>query len=229
MTVERGQTNTDTSLSFHRPGGEGNPLSTEAVRDQRLEDDVTGDEHESDEALMVRVGQGDQNACRDLVERHLGRVVAFAGRVLGNRTNAEDIAQDVFLRVWQYAQRWRPHGTARLTTWLHRVTLNLCLDNLARRRDTPFDDIAEPSDPRPSTELLLHQQQLGAHVARALADLPDSQRVAISLCYYQGLRNKEAAEVMEISTEALESLLARGRRTLRERLAHVVPSLRGEA
>ncbi len=204
------------------------PFSVEAVKDQSRVDDVAVEEHESDDALMVRVGQGDQNAYRDLVERYLGRIVAFSGRVLGDRTGAEDVAQDVFLRVWQYANRWRPQGTARLTTWLHRIALNLCLDRLARRRDTPFDDIAEPLDPRPSTERLLHEQELGIHVARALQDLPDSQRIAISLCHYQGVRNKEAAEIMEISVEALESLLARGRRTLRERLAHLAPSLRGD-
>lgn len=145
-----------------------------AVEDQRFVNEDTVNEQESDEALMVRIGQGDQHACRDLVERYLGRIVAFASRVLGDRTSAEDVAQDVFLRVWQHANRWRPQGTARLTTWLHRIALNLCLDRLSRQRDTPFDDIAEPSDPRPSTEMLFHEQQLGDHVTRALLDLPDA-------------------------------------------------------
>lgn len=198
------------------------------AKDLSRREDAVGDEYESDDVLMVRVGRGDQTACRDLVERYLGRIVAFAGRVLDDRPGAEDVAQDVFLRVWQHASRWRPQGTARLTTWLHRIALNLCLDRLAHRRDTPFDDIAEPPDPRPSTERLLHEQELGLHVTRALQNLPDAQRIAISLCYYQGLRNKEAAEMMEISVEALESLLVRGRRTLRERLAHLAPSLRGD-
>ena len=184
--------------------------------------------NESDETLMLRVGAGDRDACHELVERHLGRIVAFAGRVLGDRSTAEDVAQDVFLRVWSHAQRWRPSG-ARLTTWLHRIALNLCLDHLARRREAPLDNVAEPVDPKPSALALLQEQALSQHVATALNELPDSQRIAITLCHYQGLRNSEAAQMMEISIEALESLLARGRRTLKTRLRVLAPDLLGES
>ena len=166
---------------------------------------------------MCRVGQGDREACRALVERHLGRIVAFAARTLGNRADAEDVAQDTFVRAWRNARRWQP-GRARLTTWLHRIALNLCLDRLARRRDAPLDGIPEPVDPAPSAVALLERRTLGERVSRELAALPPQQRVAITLCHYQGLGNIEAAEVLGVSVEALESLLARGRRTLRARL-----------
>ena len=179
---------------------------------------------DSDEALMVRVGAGDRDACRALVERHLARLVAFATRVLGNRAEAEDVAQDVFLRVWSSAHRWRP-GPARLTTWLHRVALNLCLDRLARRRHASLDAVPDPPDPRPTAEAALHERAIGERVNQELASLPDQQRIAITLCHYQGLGNRLAAEVMGISVAALESLLARGRRTLRARLAPVAPHL----
>src|SRR5262245_12558446 len=112
---------------------------------------------ESDETLMRRVGGGDGEACRTLVERHLGRVVAFAGRTLGNRADAEDVAQETFFRLWRKAGRWRP-GEARLTTWLHRVALNLCLDRIARRRETPLDAVPEPADPAPSPVALLERR-----------------------------------------------------------------------
>jgi len=184
--------------------------------------------NEPDETLMQRVGTGDHAACRELVERHLGRIVAFAGRVLGDRTMAEDVAQEVFLRLWSQAQRWRPSG-ARLTTWLHRIALNLCLDWLARRRETPLDEIDEPVDQKPHATVLLQEQNLSHQVGKALDELLDSQRIAITLCYYQGLRNSEAAQMMEISVEALESLLARGRRTLKSRLRAVAPDLLGDA
>jgi RNA polymerase sigma-70 factor (ECF subfamily) len=184
--------------------------------------------NEPDETLMLRVGTGDHAACRELVDRHLGRVVAFAGRMLGDRATAEDVAQEVFLRLWSHAQRWRPRG-ARLTTWLHRIALNLCLDCLARRRETPLDEVEEPADPTPHPTVLLQEQNLSCQVEKALAELPGSQRIAITLCYYQGLRNSEAAEMMEISVEALESLLARGRRTLKSRLRAVAPDFLGEA
>ncbi len=176
---------------------------------------------------MLRVGTGDHAACHALVERHLARIVAFAGRVLGDRTMAEDVAQEVFLRLWSHAQRWQPSG-ARLTTWLHRIALNLCLDWLARRREAPLDNVNEPVDLKPHASVLLQAQDLVRQVEKAMDALPDSQRIAITLCYYQGLRNKEAAQMMEISVEALESLLARGRRTLKSRLCNVAPDLLGD-
>src|SRR5439155_21349026 len=125
-------------------------------------------------------------------------------------------AQEVFLRLWTTARRWQPR--ARLATWLHRIALNLCLDRLARRRDLPLESAPEPVDPRPSGVVVLERRAVGERVNQELAALPPQQRIAITLCHYQGLRNIEAAEVMDVSVEALESLLARGRRTLRARL-----------
>jgi len=179
---------------------------------------------EADETLMVRVGQGDHEACRTLVERHLGRIVAFAARTLGSRAEAEDVAQEVFLRLWTNARRWRT-GEGRRTTWLHRVAMNLCLDRLARRREAPLDVAPEPIDPRPGAPLLLQREAVGHRIAAELAALPPQQRIAITLCHYQDLRNIEAADVMGISVEALESLLARGRRTLRARLSAVAAEI----
>ena len=181
---------------------------------------------DSDEILMLRTGTGDRAAFRQLLERHLGRVVAFAARALGNRAGADDVAQETFLRLWAHASRWQP--TAPLSTWLHRVALNLCLDSLRRARDVALDDIAEPRDPGPSLLANMQARDVGRHVNAALAQLPAQQRVAIALCHYQGLRNAEAAEVMGVSVEALESLLARGRRTLRVRLRALLPDLLGE-
>jgi len=175
---------------------------------------------------MLRTGAGDREAFRQLLDRHLGRMVAFAARVLGNDAGAEDVAQEAFLRLWTHAAHWQP--TARLSTWLHRVVLNLCLDSLGRARDVALDDIAEPRDPGPSLVARMQARDIGRHVHAALAQLPAQQRVAITLCHHQGLRNTEAAEVMGVSVEALESLLARGRRTLRARLRNLLPDLLGE-
>jgi RNA polymerase sigma-70 factor (ECF subfamily) len=179
----------------------------------------------ADEELMLRVGRGDREACRLLVERHLGRVVAFAGRVLGDRSDAEDVAQEVFARVWTSAATWRPD--ARFTTWLHRVATNLCLDRLARRREAPLDDAPEPVDPHPTPAGRLEGAEVTRVVGREIAALPERQRIALALCHYQGLRNDEAAAIMEITVDALESLLARARRTLRARLQPLAPELLG--
>jgi len=181
---------------------------------------------DSDEMLMLRIATGDREAFRRLLERHLGRLVAFAARALGDRTGAEDVAQEAFLRLWTHASRWQP--TARLSTWLHRVALNLCLDRLRRAREVALDEIAEPTDPGPPLVARMQARDIGRHVNAALAQLPAQQRVAITLCHYQGLRNTEAAEVMGVSVEALESLLARGRRTLRIHLRALLPDLLGE-
>src|SRR3989442_15872255 len=133
---------------------------------------------EADEPLMVRVGHGDHEACRTLVERHLGRVVAFAARTLGSRSDGEDVAQEVFLRLWTSARRWRT-GEGRVTTWLHRVAMNLCLDRLARRREASLDAAPEPIDPHPGAPLLLERQAIGHRIADELAALAPQQRLAI--------------------------------------------------
>lgn len=181
----------------------------------------------SDDTLVARVGAGDAFACRELAERHLGRIVSFAYRMLGNHADAEDVAQEVFVRLWMHAAHWQPGG-ARLTTWLHRVAFNLCQDHRARVRERPLEAAADPPDPRPSPAMMLQQRDIARHVSAALESLPERQRAAIALCHYQGLGNIEAAGVMEISVEALESLLARGRRGLRARLAAIAPHLLGE-
>jgi len=183
--------------------------------------------NDSDEDLMVRAGTGDRAACERLVERHLGRVVGLAQRMLGNRSDAEDIAQDVFLRLWSAAPRWQ-HGTARFSTWLHRVAMNACLDRIAKKREVTGDEVPDVADARPDPSGVVQAADLARHVNAALARLPDTQRAAVTLCHYQGLRNVEAAEVMSVSVEALESLLARARRALRAHLGAVAPALLGE-
>jgi len=179
---------------------------------------------ESDDDLVARVARADHDACRQLVERHLRRVVVFSTRVLGSPHEAEDVAQDVFTRVWTHAGSWNPGG-ARFTTWLFRVALNLCRDRLGRRREVPLDDAIDPPDPGPTPAERFEEADVRRLVTRAVDTLPERQRTALALCHYQGLSNVEAAEVMDLSVEALESLLARARRTLRERLRPLAPEL----
>ena len=179
-----------------------------------------------DEALMLLVAQGDHAACRQLAERHLARILAFAARTLGDRTAAEDIAQEVFARLWMHAKRWQP-GPARVSTWLHRIALNLCLDHAARKREETLNDLPEPIDPSKDAAARMQDREMQDHVVAAIQTLSVPQRAAITLCYFEGLRNAEAAEIMGVSVEALESLLARARRVLRERLRDVAPDLLG--
>jgi RNA polymerase sigma-70 factor (ECF subfamily) len=174
-----------------------------------------------DEALLARVAEGDPAAVRALVARKLPRLMSLGQRMLGDAAEAEDVAQEAFLRVWKQAPRWQP-GRAKFDTWLHRVALNLCYDRLRRRREVVTDTPPEQTDPGRSAEQGLVARDTAAQVAGALAALPDRQREAIVLCHYQELGNIEAAAAMGVSVEALESLLGRGRRALRTALAHMV-------
>jgi len=172
----------------------------------------------SDDELVAAVARGDEAACRRLMERHLPRMVALARRMLGNQADAEDVAQEVFLRVWTHAERWQP-GRAQFGTWLHRVATNLCLDRLRKRRPENIDDIPEPASSEPQPDENLERRELAERVEAALQALPERQRLAVVLSHYQGLSNIEAAEILEVSVEAVESLLGRARRQLRDTLA----------
>lgn len=173
---------------------------------------------ESDEELLARVAHGDPASVRALVGRKLPRLLALANRMLGDASAAEDVAQETFLRVWKQAPRWRS-GEARLDTWLHRVALNLCYDRLRRRREQSYAEPPDRPDESPGPDRGLQAMDTGRRVAVALQALPDRQREAIVLCHYQELGNIEAATVMGVSVEALESLLGRGRRALRAALS----------
>lgn len=180
-----------------------------------------------DTELVRLAGEGDGHACAALVDRHLPRVLGMAVRMLGNRAEAEDVAQEVFLRTWRHAPDWKP-GRARFSTWMYRVAMNLCHDRLRRRREVDLSEIGDPPDEAPSPGQGLQDARVAERVERALAQLPERQRQAIVLCHYEELGNIEAAAVMEIGVEALESLLSRGRRKLRELLREDAPDLIGD-
>ena len=167
---------------------------------------------------MARVGRGDPAAIQALVARKLPRMVQLAHRMLGDPAEAEDVAQEVFVRAWKQAPTWIP-GAARFDTWLHRVALNLCYDRLRRRRERPMAEPPEQPDTGPAPDRGLLARDTEIRVKAALAALPERQREAVVLCHYQELGNIEAAALMGVSVEALESLLSRGRRALRGMLA----------
>lgn len=175
---------------------------------------------EGDDRLLARIAAGDRRAFAVVMERHLDRVFGLARRVLLSDSDAEEVAQEVFLTLWQKAERWRP-GRARLSTWLYRVTLNRCLNHKARvqRRTTALEDEAAIADRDPLAEQRLIETERQAGVSAAVAALPERQRMAISLTYVTGVSNAEAAAAMEISVKALEALLVRARRSLRAALA----------
>jgi RNA polymerase sigma-70 factor, ECF subfamily len=173
-----------------------------------------------DAVLLRAVGAGDRRAAETLVRRHLSSVYALARRTLSDAAEAEDVAQEAFIRAWKIAGRWR-EGEAKFETWLHRVTVNLCLDRLRKRRRETLDPDAgldAPDGASDASEAMVARERATA-VERAIAQLPDRQRTAIVLCCFQERTNIEAAAMLQISVDALESLLARGRRALKAALA----------
>jgi RNA polymerase sigma-70 factor (ECF subfamily) len=174
---------------------------------------------DADDDLVLRAGRGEPQAVRRLIETKLPRVLALARRMLGEPAEAEDVAQETFIRAWKAARTWRP-GRARFDTWLHRVAMNLCYDRLRRRGRIQGDPPDRP-DEGPGPDRDLHARDVGRRVDAALAALPLRQREAIVLAHYQELPAVEAAAIMGVSIEALESLLSRARRSLRVALADV--------
>jgi RNA polymerase sigma-70 factor (ECF subfamily) len=173
-----------------------------------------------DGELVARAGRGDRSAAQSLMERHLPKMLTLARRMLNNQSEAEDAVQDAFMRLWTHASRWQP-GKAKFETWLYRVTLNQCYDRLRRRPTAPIEEAANVADLSPDAETRITDATRSSAIENAVAALPERQRAAIVLCHYQECGNIEAAEILGISVEALESLLARGRRTLRARLHHL--------
>lgn len=172
---------------------------------------------DSDDALVRGVARGDPVSIRAFLSAKLPRMTALAFRMLGDAAEAEDVAQEVFVRVWKHAGEWKP-GPAKFDTWMHRVALNLCYDRLRKRREITMDVLPERVDEGPAPDAGLMARAVSDRVTAALALLPERQREALVLVHYQELGAKDAASLLEISVEALESLLSRGRRALRESL-----------
>ncbi len=172
----------------------------------------------SDDALLVLFANGDADAARLLNLRLTPRAYAQAMRMLRNRAEAEDVAQDAMMRLWKIAPEWR-QGEAKVTTWLYRVVANLCTDRLRRQRSVAIDTIPEPEDGRASAADGIQDAARMNALYAALDELPERQRQAVVLRHIEGLGNPEIAEILEISTEAVESLTARGKRALAAILA----------
>jgi len=180
------------------------------------------------EELMARIARGDEDAFEILVNRHQTSILNLVYRFIGDRTQAKDLAQEVFMRVWQSAKSYEPK--AKFTTWIYRITANLCFNELksARRKkwfsfnwsdedgEHTFEETL--SDNAPSAEDLLLEKERSRQISDALQSLPDNQRMALVLKRYDDLSYQEIAQVIGCSVSAVESLLVRAKRTLQEKL-----------
>ncbi len=186
------------------------------------------DNKPSSEDLMARIAQGDDEAFEILVNHHQTSVLNLTYRFTGDRTHAKDLAQEVFIRVWRAAKTYKPE--AKFTTWLYRITANLCFNELrsSRRKkwfsfhqsdDQSGETIEDRlSDAAPSAEDLLLEKERSRQISEALQSLPDNQRMALILKRYDDLSYHEIAQVLGCSVSAVESLLVRAKRSLQEKL-----------
>lgn len=171
-----------------------------------------------DAALLAGYAAGDAAAARQMAGRFTPLAFRLALRMLGNRAEAEDLAQEAMIRLMRAAPGWQAGG-ARVSSWLYRVVANLCLDRLRRQPMLALDAAPEAEDGQPGAEVLLTDKARAAALDRALAGLPERQRLALVLRHIEGLSNPEIAAIMDVGIEAAESLTARGLRGLKAALA----------
>jgi len=177
-----------------------------------------GSTYEDDICLLERIALGDRTAFAGLVRRHTTKFYRVAYRFVGNRNEAEDIVQDAFIKLWEKPTVWQPERNASFTTWFYRVVVNLCLDHLKRNRPLQLIDETQIEDDRMSHEETMLEGEKQRLLERQIKLLPERQRTALNLCFYEGLSNQEAATVMGLHLKALQALVMRAKTTLKERL-----------
>lgn len=195
-------------------------VAGEQVPERRIDDSVD----QSDDVLVERIADGDRQAWREITRRHLGPLVGCAWHMLRDRAEAEDVAQETMVRLMRKAETWEPGG-AKVKTWLFRVAINQCIDRQRARRTTSLELVAEQADELIGGARMARDHALRRAVGGAIAGLPERQRQALALVHYQGFSQQEASDTLEISVEAVESLLARARRTLKTQLQDLADDL----
>ena len=169
---------------------------------------------ENDDQIVARIAARDHDAMRLATDRHAQMGWRVAYRVLGDAAESEDIAQESLLKLWNHADRWRANGPG-IAAWLKRVTINQCLDRLRRKRFTSDEEVPEREDETPIASAQIEAMETGRAVKDCIEALPDRQRAAVVLTYYEEQQNQYAAESLDMQLKAFESLLFRARASLR--------------
>ncbi len=171
-----------------------------------------GDDPDAD--ILPALAAGDEGAFAQLMDRHLRTIQSLASHMLGDPVMAEDVTQSVFLKTWRMVPHWEP-GSAKLITWMRRVATNQCLDHLKKKRPVLMETLPDIAGDGPEAFEHMAESDEQALVERALAQLSERHRLALTLSYFQSVTQVEGAGIMNISVEAYESLLVRARKALR--------------
>lgn len=171
--------------------------------------------HLDDESLILQIQKGSHEAFAILVDRHTNRFYRIAYRLVPSRDDAEDIVQDAFLKLWNRPNLWDPGKGAKFTTWFYRVVINQCFDHRRKKKLINLSEDIEFADENPGPDVLFDAHQKQALLERLICELPERQQLAINLCFYEGLSNNEAAQIIGVKVKALQSLVMRAKTTLR--------------
>lgn len=176
-----------------------------------------------DEELMSRIQTGDHAAFSMLVRRHTGRFYACAYRMCQEPVTAEDIVQEAFMKLWARPEIWKSatakKSGAKFTTWFYRVVTNMALDVLRKKKPVLADELLNyTADDRPAQDEEMVVSEEEAALEQAIAKLPERQKAALNLCFYEGVSNKDAAEILDVGLKALESLLMRAKASIKDEL-----------
>jgi len=175
-----------------------------------------------DHDVLTGLMSGDERALTELMSRHLTRIHRVAARILGDQALAEDVAQTVFLKTWTMAPNWEA-GNARLLSWMLRVTTHQCYDMIKKKSPIYTDDVPEMTDNADMADIQIISNETSVQVKHALNTLADRQKTALTLSYYEGLSQKDGADIMDITVGAYESLLVRARKALKNTLLRDEP------
>jgi RNA polymerase sigma-70 factor, ECF subfamily len=171
-----------------------------------------------DEELLRLIEDGTHEAFAALVRRHTPRFYRVAYRLAVEKRDAEDIVQEAFLKLWERPTAWDRSRHTKFTTWFYRVVMNLCVDHNRKKKPLPFPEKLQPEDPRPGQDTAAEDRRRQVMLEALIQELPVRQQLALDLCFYEGLSNKEAAEVIGIKVKALQSLIMRAKVSLKEKI-----------
>jgi len=174
--------------------------------------------HGDDEFLIKLIQEGRHDAFAEIVNRHSKRFYNIAYRFIFNKDDAEDIVQEAFIKLWEKRLNWNPNKEAKFTTWFYKVVVNLCIDHNRKKNPEPLSEEMILADKQQGHEAVMEEKQKQLMLERFMRELPERQQLALNLCFYEGISNQEAAEIIGVNLKALQSLIMRAKMTLKERV-----------
>lgn len=171
-----------------------------------------------DEVLLHHIQNGSAEAFSELVARHTNKFYSVSYRFTANQEDAEDIVQDAFIKLWNKPKMWDKNKKAKFTTWFYKVVINICLDYNKKLKHLPLPEDMEITDEKPIQDKIIDEKHKRFILERSIRELPERQQIALNLCFYEGLSNQEAANIIGINLKALQSLLMRAKASLKTKI-----------